>query len=60
MPAQDVIRPPRPDAPWAKDEIEDFEELMEADIPGIRENLSDKALISAVKAVAELSRAQDL
>lgn len=41
IPSQEVIRQPRPDAPWAKDEVEDFEELTEADIPGIKERLSD-------------------
>lgn len=41
IPIQEVFRQPRPDAPWAKDEVEDFEELTEADIPGIKERLSD-------------------
>lgn len=51
---------PRPDAPWAKDEPDEFEDIQESDIAGIKEKLSDQALISAVKTVAELSRAQDL
>lgn len=41
IPSQEVTRQRRPDAPWAKDEVEDFEELTEADIPGIKERLSD-------------------
>jgi hypothetical protein len=51
---------PRPDAPWIKDEPNEFEDLKEKDIAKIREELADKALIAAVKTVAELSRAQDL
>lgn len=51
---------PRPDAPWAKEEPEEFEDLQEGDIAKKTEELADRALISAVKTVAELSRAQDL
>jgi hypothetical protein len=43
-----------------KDEPNEFEDLKEKDIAKIREELADKALIAAVKTVAELSRAQDL
>lgn len=48
---------PRPDAPWMKDEPEEFEDLQEGDIPKKKEEIADRALISAVKTVAELSRA---
>lgn len=51
------FKTPRPDAPWAKDEVDEFEDLQESDIPLIKEKLADQALISAVKTVAELSRA---
>lgn len=48
---------PRPDAPWAKEEPEEFEDLQESDIAKKTEEIADRALISAVKTVAELSRA---
>jgi len=51
------FKSPRPDAPWMKEEIEDFEDLKETDIPSICEEIADKTLISAIKTVAELSRA---
>jgi hypothetical protein len=47
----------RPDAPWLKDEIDEFEDLKEGELESFRQQISDKALISAVKASAELSRA---
>ena len=50
----------RPDAPWIKDEPDEYEDLMESDVEVLRTQIADKALISAVKTVAELSRAQDL
>ena len=40
-----------------KDEYDEFEDLKEIDIPDKREEIADKALISAVKTVAELQRA---
>ena len=43
-----------------KDEIEDFDELKEADLGPMRETIADKVLISAVKTLAELFREQDL
>lgn len=49
-----------PDAPWMKDEQDEFEDLKDLDVDEMREQIADKALISAVKAVSELSRAQDL
>ena len=54
------IKSARPDAPWAKDELDEFEDIRETEVPKLRTEISDKALISAVKAIAELSRAQDL
>lgn len=54
------IKSPRPDAPWQKEEIDEFEDIKESDLQKLREEIADKALISAVKSVAELSRAQDL
>jgi hypothetical protein len=59
MPVQE-FKTIRPDAPWMKDEIDEFEDLMESDVEAMRTQIADKALISAVKTVAELSRAQDL
>ena len=50
----------KPDAPWMKEEIDEFEDLRENDLQKTREQISDKALISAVKTVAELFREQDL
>jgi hypothetical protein len=52
----------KPYAPWIKenDEIEEFEDLREADFTKYREEIADKALISAVKTIAELQREQDL
>lgn len=54
------VKTPRPDAPWMKDEPEEFEDLQESDIAKLKEEIADRSLISAVKTVAELSRAQDL
>ena len=54
------FKTPRIYAPWMKEEPEDFEDLKEEEIPKISEEIADKALISAVKTVAELGRAQDL
>ena len=48
---------PRPDAPWIRDEPDEFEDLQEGDIAKKKEEIADRALISAVKTVAELSRA---
>lgn len=48
---------PRPDAPWMRDEPDEFEDLQESDIAKKKEEIADRALISAVKTVAELSRA---
>lgn len=59
MPIQD-FKTIRPDAPWIKDEIDEFEDFSEQDVETMRTQIADKALISAVKTVAELSRAQDL
>jgi len=50
----------KPDAPWMKDEVDEFEDLRESDLQKTREHIADKALISAVKTVAELMREQDL
>ena len=47
-------------APWMKEEIEDFEEIRDADLQPMREMIADKVLISAVKTLAELFREQDL
>ena len=54
------FKAPRPYAPWIKEEPEDFEDLKEEEITKISTETADKALISAVKTVAELGRAQDL
>jgi len=43
-----------------KDDQEDFEDLKEIDVARLRTEIADKALISAVKTVAELGRAVDL
>lgn len=51
-----VVKPPRPDAPWIKNEVDEFEDLAETDIPNKRTELADKALISAVKTIAEIER----
>ena len=51
------FKAPRPYAPWMKEEPEDFEDLKEEDINKMSEEIADKALISAVKTVAELGRA---
>jgi hypothetical protein len=51
---------PRPDAPWIKDEVDEFEDLREGDLEKFREETADKALISVVKTIAEISRAADL
>jgi hypothetical protein len=56
MPIQE-FKTVRPDAPWMRDEIDEFEDLMESDVESMRTQIADKALISAVKTVAELSRA---
>jgi hypothetical protein len=50
----------RPDAPWLKEDIDEFEDLIEADVPKKREEIADKVLISAVKICCELQRASDL
>ena len=50
----------KPDAPWMKEEPEEFEDLREQDLEKTRERIADQALISAVKTVAELYREQDL
>jgi class 3 adenylate cyclase len=50
----------KPYAPWIKDEVEDFEDLREGELTKTREQIADKALISAVKTMAELLREQDL
>jgi len=54
------IKSPRLYAPWIKDEQDEFEELKESDLMRLRTEIADKALISAVKTVAELGRAVDL
>ena len=56
MPVQE-FKQIRPDAPWMKDEVDDFEYLLDTDVETLRTQIADKALISAVKTVAELSRA---
>ena len=43
-----------------KDDQDDFEDLKETDVARLRTEIADKALISAVKTVAELGRAVDL
>lgn len=53
-------RAPRPDAPWMKDEYDEFENLQEGELATWREETADKALISVVKTVAEIQRAEDL
>lgn len=50
------MKPPRPDAPWIKNEVDEYEDLTEAEIPNKRTELADKALISAVKTIAEIER----
>jgi hypothetical protein len=45
-----------PYAPWKKEEEDEFEDLVEADIPKKRTELADKALISAVKTIIEIER----
>lgn len=50
------IKSPLPHAPWLKNEVDEFEDLTEADIPKKRTELADKALISAVKTIAEIER----
>ena len=54
------IRTPRQYAPWMKEEQDDFDDLKEGDVARLRTEIADKALISAVKTVAELGRAVDL
>lgn len=51
---------PLPYAPWIKNEVDEFEDLAEADIPKKRQELADKALISAVKTIAEIERDQGI
>jgi hypothetical protein len=51
---------PLPHAPWIKNEVDEFEDLVEADIPKKRSELADKALISAVKTIAEIERDQGI
>lgn len=43
-----------------KDEVDEFEDLKEATLSKTREEIVDKALIQAVKTIAEISRAQTL
>jgi len=50
------IKSPRPDAPWMKEEVDEFEKLKDEEIPKKREEIADKALISAVKTIAEIER----
>jgi len=47
-------------APWWKEDIDEYEDCTEEEIKKVREEIADKALISAVKTVAELGRAPDL
>lgn len=56
------IKSPRADAsaPWMKDEVDEFEDLQDKDIDKFREDKADKALIHAVKTIAELTRDQTL
>jgi hypothetical protein len=35
----------RPDAPWLKDEVDEFEDLKENQLTKVREEIVDKALI---------------
>ena len=44
----------RPDAPWMKEEYDEFENLQEGDLEKWRQETADKALISVVKTVAEI------
>lgn len=53
---QDGTKTPNGDNQW-KEDYDEFEDLKEGDIQRVREELSDMALISAVKTVTELSRA---
>lgn len=50
----------KPYAPWTKNEPDEFEDLKQNEIDKFREETADKALISAVKTIAELFREQDL
>ena len=43
-----------------KDEYDEFENLQEGELGSWREETADKALISVVKTVAEIQRAEDL
>ena len=43
-----------------KDEYDEFENLQEGELQSWREETADKALISVVKTVAEIQRAEDL
>jgi|TARA_B110001450_G_C17657752_1_gene495961 hypothetical protein len=43
-----------------KDEYDEFENLQEGELATWREETADKALISVVKTVAEIQRAEDL
>ena len=43
-----------------KDEYDEFENLQEGQLLPTREEIADKALISVVKTVAEIQRAEDL
>lgn len=52
--APDPIKQVRPDAPWLKDEIDEFEDLKDGELDKVRRDMADKALIHAVKTVAEL------
>ena len=50
------LKSPRADAPWLKDEVDDFEDLLDKDMDKYREDCADKSLIHAVKTIAELTR----
>lgn len=50
------VKSPLPYAPWIKNEIDEFEDLTEAEIPKKRQELADKALIAAVKTITEIER----
>jgi len=50
----DQVKSPRQDAPWLKDEVDEFEDLKEGDVDKTREHIADKAFIHAVKTIAEL------
>ena len=55
-----MLKIPNPYAPWIKEEVDEFADLTDADIPKKRTELADKALISAVKTIAEIERDKGL